>query len=641
MKWHKKILNNIPGLKKKPDKSQPKPRPLATTQPQAVEAAKPAEPPAPEIPPTKAQKMLDDVCAFLARYLQCSDHQRTVLALWVLHTHCFSVARATPYLAIQSSQKLSGKTLCLRLLSVLCAHPALTSGYTAAAMVSRISSDPNACPTFLLDCSSATLGSRSRSKNPKLQAILASGFLSGIGYTDRKAERAIFSPKAFAALGTLSESLADCSIPIFLKPLKTRVAHPPGSPARAGVARDGVETPSAVSSVLSAATGEIERFDLDHAREEAKSLVSGLQTWSSKNLSSLKASPVYKRNQFPAGLDSRSQDMVEPLLHLADSLGGQWPDRARKALTAVFHDVDQEELAMRIQLLRDIRQIFQNYSWPDNLPTAVLLDDLRALPSRPWEMDGPMTKHRLASMLQPFKIGPRMLRSKLSQGKSSGARGYLQEQFVTLWNDLLKADSPKPSPQPQPEPEKTQQSGPVETRVAQQPPSQQAVVAQSTPATQSITRTATVAPATSSPIPNKDAACCNVAEPRIDPRIKGILDDPRNFYRQYPDQYKNELRRLLSCPTYQWPQPADDKMPPDAIYTIPGGINVPFTIMNRPPRKPPLTFPDFRTERWPVINLSENEQLQVALARLYEHLDAAQAERAKENAEMEKAVVAS
>jgi hypothetical protein len=82
-------------------------------------------------------------------------------------------------------------------------------------------------------------------------------------------------------------------------------------------------------------------------------------------------------------------------------------------------------------------------------------------------------------------------------------------------------------------------------------------------------------------------------------------------------------------------------MPPDAIYTIPGGINVPFTIMNRPPRKPPLTFPDFRTERWPVINLSENEQLQVALARLYEHLDAAQAERAKENAEMEKAVVAS
>jgi hypothetical protein len=405
-----------------------------------------------------------------------------------------------------------------------------------------------------------------------------------------------------------------------------------------------------VSSVLSGATDEIERFDLDHAREEAKSLVSGLQTWSSKNLSSLKASPVYKRNQFPAGLDSRSQDMVEPLLHLADAVGGQWPDRARKALTAVFHDVDQEELAMRIQLLRDIRQIFQNYSWPDNLPTAVLLDDLQALPSRPWEMDGPMTKHRLASMLQPFKIGPRMLRSELSKGKSSGARGYLLEQFVTLWNDLLKADSPKPSPQPQPGTEKTKQSGPVETRVAQQPPSQQAAVAQSTPSTQSVIKTATVAPATNSQIPNKDAACCNVAEPRIDPqiepkvdpRIKGILENPRNYFLQYPEVTKKNARDI-AVNRHHWPQPADDKGPADVVYPLGDGIDMPYTQVNRDPRNPrpvdniPLLHN--KCERWPVL-LSDEEKAQVAVARFYEIYLAARAKREKENAEKEKVLIA-
>src|SRR5215471_18153142 len=67
-------------------------------------------------------QILDDICAFLARYLHCSPEQRTVLALWILHTHSFPAARSTPYLAIQSARKLSGKSLCLRLLSLLSAH---------------------------------------------------------------------------------------------------------------------------------------------------------------------------------------------------------------------------------------------------------------------------------------------------------------------------------------------------------------------------------------------------------------------------------------------------------------------------------------------------------------------------------------
>jgi len=47
-------------------------------------------------------------------------------------------------------------------------------------------------------------------------------------------------------------------------------------------------------------------------------------------------------------------------------------------------------------------------------------------------------------------------------------------------------------------------------------------------------------------------------------------------------------------------------------------------VVNRPPRKPPLSFPDFKTERWPVM-LNEKEKLQVAVARFYELHTAAKA----------------
>jgi hypothetical protein len=79
-------------------------------------------------PPVDGNELIQEVAQFIARYLQCSAHQRTLLALWVLHTYCYCSARVTPYLSIQSAGKQSGKTLCLQLLSLLCDHPALTSG---------------------------------------------------------------------------------------------------------------------------------------------------------------------------------------------------------------------------------------------------------------------------------------------------------------------------------------------------------------------------------------------------------------------------------------------------------------------------------------------------------------------------------
>src|SRR5437588_11230740 len=173
-------------------------------------------------PAPRPQLQLDDVIAFLARYLYCTEHQRTLIALWILHAHCFSAAEVTPYLSIQSALEQSGITLSLQLLSLLCPNPALTANFATSTLSTRIHYSEQR-PTFLLDECHATLGSRNRSKNPVLRAVLTSGFHRGLGHTDRKGERVIFSPKAFAGIGPLPHALAERSVAIHLERLNASV----------------------------------------------------------------------------------------------------------------------------------------------------------------------------------------------------------------------------------------------------------------------------------------------------------------------------------------------------------------------------------------------------------------------------------
>src|SRR5215469_14777662 len=194
---------------------------LNTTRPSLIAAwealkPRPISAPAPDVPDINGDELLSEVLDFIGRYLHCSEHQRTVLALWIFHTHCSFAATTTPYLAIRSDHKQSGKTLCLHLLSLLSSESAFSSGFTAATLSRRIDPVPR---TMLLDEFQATIGTRSRSKNPLLRALLVSGSRSGPGYTDRTHERNLFCPKAFAGIGQLPEMLADRSIPIILEPL--------------------------------------------------------------------------------------------------------------------------------------------------------------------------------------------------------------------------------------------------------------------------------------------------------------------------------------------------------------------------------------------------------------------------------------
>ena len=132
--------------------------------------------------------------------------------------------------------------------------------------------------------------------------------------------------------------------------------------------------------------------------------------------------------------------------------------------------------------------------------------------------------------------------------------------------------------------------------------------------------------------PNETAFCYDPTDTPISRQIKGILDDPRNYYRQYPDDNdKAQLQILLGTPS-KWPQPADDNNPPDQIFTLTDGTRIPFTIINRPPRTHYSYSRDYWTDRWPV-RLEEKERLQVAVARFHELRAAAKADLEKKKAE--------
>ena len=105
--------------------------------------------------------MLRSVVAFIRRFVSLSYSQAVVLALWIIHTHAFSAAGATPYMAISSPEKQSGKTRLLEVLNILVASPWMTGRVSAAVLYRKIDKEH---PTLLLDETDAAFNGEKESQ---------------------------------------------------------------------------------------------------------------------------------------------------------------------------------------------------------------------------------------------------------------------------------------------------------------------------------------------------------------------------------------------------------------------------------------------------------------------------------------------
>ena len=82
--------------------------------------------------------LLEAICGFVRRFVLLSETQLWVIATWVVHTHALIAAETTPYLAITSAEKQSGKTRLLETLELLVNNPWFTGRVTAASLVRKI-----------------------------------------------------------------------------------------------------------------------------------------------------------------------------------------------------------------------------------------------------------------------------------------------------------------------------------------------------------------------------------------------------------------------------------------------------------------------------------------------------------------------
>ena len=125
----------------------------------------------------------------------------------------------------------------------------------------------------------------------------------------------------------------------------------------------------------------------------------------------------------PVDLHDRAADNWEPLLAIADTAGGDWPHRARKA--AITLSSDETEETAGVMLLADIQQIFEARG-STRLKSSELVAALSEIEDRPWpewRNGKAISAVQVARLLKPFGIKPKNIRDV------SVFKGYEQSDF--------------------------------------------------------------------------------------------------------------------------------------------------------------------------------------------------------------------
>jgi hypothetical protein len=354
---------------------------------------------------------LSQVEDFFCRYIAFpSAAHSPIIALWVAHSHALAAFDYTPYLHISSPEKRCGKSHVLDALSMLVPQPWLAVSPSEAVIYRKIAIST---PTLLLDeVDTIFTGGKDESKEG-LRALLNAGFNRSAvvprctGTDHEIVDFKVFCAKVIAGIGKLPDTVADRSVPIVLARKTQQEA--------------------------------VERFRNRDAMEAARDVRSALSAWvrSEGVLDDLRAA----RPSLPDCLGDRQADICEPLFAIADAAGGDWPERARKALVELLNASREDAESIGVKLLAAIRRAFAETE-ANRLSTEQLLESLMRSEDGPWvawwERDinsgnrrGPASK--LARLLLPYGIKSANIR--LADGTTP--KGFKADAFAESWARYL------------------------------------------------------------------------------------------------------------------------------------------------------------------------------------------------------------
>jgi len=387
-----------------PAAKTPAPKPAPTAPAGPVQETEPE--------PVDGEVLANRLAAFVEQFVRLSRAQVVAAVLWVLHTHTFDAADSTPYLLVCSAQKQSGKSRMQEVLALLVREQMRTSGTSEAALFRSIEARR---PTLLLDEIDAIFAGRSDSTE-LLRALLDAGNRRGGSITravpcgdgDWEAKQfSVFCPKCLAGIdmGRFPDTLLDRSV----------------------VVRLGRKLPGE----------DVAPFRFRDAEAQAEPLREDAESWAGQNLDALAAA----RPAPVEGLSDRANDAWEPLLAVAEQIGGEWPDEARSVARELHLAEQAQEDTPQVVLLRAIRTV--TYGEGDQWFSRDLVTKLNHEvdgEDAPWRdrADG-MTAHQLARLLRPFGIEPRTIREVRKTGK-----GYKREWFLDAWKRYVDDDRGAP-----------------------------------------------------------------------------------------------------------------------------------------------------------------------------------------------------
>lgn len=345
--------------------------------------------------------VIRQVESFVRRYAILPDVAYLPLATWAVATYVSDAFDCFPYVALLSPAKRCGKTRVLEILGLLCANPIHATSISAAALFRLMANTP----TLLMDEVEPLKARNISETNQTILSILNAGHRKdGVVYRcdPPKFEPKpfpVYGPKAFAAIGSLPDTLADRSLCITMQ-RKT-------------------------------GTQSVGRFLQSRAGAESETIRASLSAWAGRNRADVQN--AYTQAPDLPFLRDREAELWMSLFAICATAS---PDRVAElkrcaqALTGTKAADDVED-SLPLKLLADVRTV-----WPigaAHVLTTALLEALKGIIDSPWADAGhELTARKLARMLRPFGPEPRQVRVPSGTGK-----GYLSADFDQAFSSYL------------------------------------------------------------------------------------------------------------------------------------------------------------------------------------------------------------
>lgn len=355
--------------------------------------------------PTDGAAVLNEVEAFHRRFnVFPTEVAYVAVALWDAHAHLLDCFDSTPRLAFLSPEPGSGKSRALEIVETLVPRPMVAVNASAAALFRSVSG-PDGRPTILFDEIDTVFGPKA-GDNEELRGFINAGHRrKGVTYRCVGDSQTVtpfpsYTAVAVAGLGSLPDTILDRSIIIRMR--------------------------------RRARNEKVEPFRARLHEQEGNALRERLAAWAEQ----VRGQLTDAWPELPDGISDRPGDVWEPLLAVADAVGGDWPKRAREACAALVKaSRTNDKGSIGVRLLTDLRD--HVLIGVDKLPTVAILDRLNSLEDAPWaDLNGkPLDNRRLSKMLSEYMtadnepIGSRNIRTA-----GGVLKGFFSKDLDDAWS---------------------------------------------------------------------------------------------------------------------------------------------------------------------------------------------------------------